>query len=166
LWYSGKMETSNQPEVVSKETGTVHHVLAHSYFFYFISFLFGVFLDFFYPVRIFSNPAMIPIGIVFLIFASFLILWAQKTSQDLRKIEKKSKEAFCRGPYCYTRSPTHWGLFLLILGFSIITNALFVTVFTIIAFLVSKFVFLKKEESVLVEKYGTPYVEYKKLVKF
>lgn len=145
---------------------TVHHVLAHSYSFYFFLFLLAVFLDLLFPVRVFSSSIMTSIGLVFLVFASFLILWAQGTSRDLRKIENISKESFCRGPYCYTRSPTHWGLFLLMLGFGFTANALFVIIFTLIALVVTKLVFLKKEESILADKYGNAYLEYKKIVKF
>lgn len=150
----------------SNKTTTVHHVLAHSYFLYFLLFLVAVFLDLVFPIKIFSNGTMVPAGFSILVFASVLILWAQKTSRDLRKIEHINKESFCRGPYCYTRSPTHWGLFLLMLGFGFLVNALFVIIFTVISFIVTKFIFIKKQESILVDKYGAPYIEYKKSVKF
>ena len=149
-----------------KSKRTVHHVLAHSYSFYFLFFLLGVFLNLFFPIRIFNNSIMVPVGVLLLIMASLLILWAQKTSRDFRKEENINKETFCRGPYCYTRSPTHWGLFLLMLGFGVVINAVFIILFTIISFIVTKLVFLKKEESILADKYGTPYLEYKKSVKF
>ena len=104
-------------------------------------------------------------GFIFLIFGTFLVFWAQKTSRHLN-IENITKETFCHGPYRYTRSPTHWGLFLLMLGFGMIANAFFIVLFSIISFLITKLVFLKKEEKVLAAKYGTPYLEYKKSVKF
>src|SRR3989344_3474501 len=83
----------------SQSKHTVHHVLAHSYSFYFFAFLLGVFLDLFFPIRVFSNSFMVPLGIIFLVLASILILWAQKTSRDFRKEENIKKETFCRGPY-------------------------------------------------------------------
>ena len=155
------MEISNKH--IHKET--VHEVLAHSYSIYFILLLVGVYLDFIFQFKIFSDSIMIPIGAGILILSSALILWAQKTTRNLQK-DIISKETFCHGPYCYTRSPTHWGLFFLMLGFGIIMNAFFVILFTLVAFIISKFVFLKKEEKILTEKYGTPYLEYKKSVKF
>lgn len=163
------MESYDKIKLVSDknflERSSVHWILAHSYTMYFILFLVGVYLDVIFKLKIFSNPIWALTGIVFLIFASFLILWAQKTSRDLNT-ENVTKETFYRGPYCYTRSPTHWGLFFLMLGFGIVANAVFVILFTLISFLISKFIFLDKEESLLAEKYGTPYLEYKKLVKF
>lgn len=106
-----------------------------------------------------------PIGFVFLGLSTLLIFWAQSTS---RKLDEKdlTKESFCKGPYCYTRTPTHWGLFLLVLSFGVILNAFFVVLFTIVSFILTRFVFIKEQEKLLESKYGTPYLEYKKTVKF
>ena len=143
----------------------VHKILAHSYIVYFILFLISVSLDIFLKIRIFSSPAMISLGILLLVIASLLILWAQKSSRNL-DTKNVTKESFSKGPYRYTRHPTHWGLFFLMLGFGLMANAFFVIVFTLVAFLVTKFIFVKKQEEVLAEKYGAPYLEYKKMVKF
>jgi protein-S-isoprenylcysteine O-methyltransferase Ste14 len=107
---------------------------------------------------------MVPAGTLILILATILVFWAQKTSRSL-DTKNMSKETFCKGPYCYTRSPTHWGLFFLMLGFGIIANAVFVVLFTLIAFLLVRFIFLEKEERILTEKYGAPYLEYKESVR-
>jgi len=160
------MDGDNANKIGGGDVYTVHHLLAHSYSFYFVLFLVGIVLDFFYPITIFHDPIFRSVGFVILVLSSLLILWAQRTSIALKKIEKINKESFCRGPYCYTRSPTHWGLFLLTLGFSVLSDAGFVAIFTIIGFAISKFVFLRKEEAILAHKYGTPYLEYKKFVKF
>ncbi len=142
----------------------VHRILANSYTFYFILFLAGVLLDFIFPIKIFSNSDIVLFGVILLIFSTLLIIWAQKSSRNL-DIKNLSKETFCKGPYCYTRSPTHWGLFFLILGFGIVANAFFVVLTTVISFVISKLVFVRKQENVLAQKYGAPYLEYKKSVK-
>ncbi len=80
--------------------------------------------------------------------------------------ENLSKETFLRGPYKYTRGPTHLGLFFLILGFSLATDTIFVFVFAFLALVITKFTFLDKQEKILEEKYGSHYTEYKKTVKF
>lgn len=144
----------------------VHKVLAHSYSVYFILFLIGVTLDLIFKFKIFTTSIMVPVGFFFLVVASILIIWAQKTGRDLRKVGEVKTEHFCRGPYCYTRIPTQWGLFFLMLGFGIIANAFFVILFTILSFFISKFVFMGKHEKILSEKYGTAYTEYMKQVKF
>ena len=168
LWYNNVEEMENPKEQLENENphkNRVHKVLAHSYFFYFVLFLFGFFLDFLFPLKIFDKPVAASVGAVFLIFGTFLIFWAQKSSLNLLK-ENMSKETFSRGPYRYTRNPTNFGLFLLMLSFGIIMNALFIIVFSVLSFIFNKFIFIKKEEEILAKKYGTPYLEYKKSVKF
>ena len=86
--------------------------------------------------------------------------------KERKEKENMSKETFSRGPYRYTRNPTNFGLFLLMLSFGIIMNALFIIVFSVLSFIFNKFIFIKKEEEILAKKYGTPYLEYKKSVKF
>jgi protein-S-isoprenylcysteine O-methyltransferase Ste14 len=143
----------------------VHKILAHSYFFYFVSFLVGLFFDFIFPLKIFKDFSFSYIGILFLIFGTILIFWAQKVSHELQK-EDINKKTFCRGPYRYTRSPTHLGLFFLMLGFGVVINSFFIVFFSLISFFITKFVFIRRQEKILSEKYGVPYLEYKKLVKF
>ena len=143
----------------------VHKTLAQSYVVYFLFFLLGVFLDLVFQVKIFTDSVMVFLGTLLLAFGTFLIFWAQRTSRNLHK-DEMSKESFSRGPYRYTRSPTHFGLFVLILGFGIITNAVFVVLGTLLAFLITKFSFLDKHEKILEAKYGEHYKEYKKIVKF
>jgi len=160
-------EDKTNTKIIPRER--VHTVLAHSYVFYLFAFLAGLFLDFIFPTKFFKQPALLVLGGMLIIFATFLIFWAQKTSRDFKK-EKKgnllTKKIFCRGPYRFTRGPTHWGLLLLILGFGLFVNAFFIVIFVLVSFIVTKLVFLKKEEMILGEKYGDPYLEYKKLVRF
>lgn len=144
----------------------IHGVLAHSYSVYFVLFLISIYLDLVFDFEIFTNSIMVPAGLFFLVLASIIILWAQKTGRNLKKVEEVKTEHFCRGPYCYTRIPTQWGLFFLMLGFGIITNSFFIILFTVISFFISKFVFMGEHDRILTEKYGTAYIEYKKLVKF
>jgi protein-S-isoprenylcysteine O-methyltransferase Ste14 len=143
---------------------SVHKILAHSYATYFLFVLVGVSLDLIFNLKFFGTPTIVSLGILFLMAGTFLIAWAQKTSRSLKK-EIISKETFVHGPYRYTRSPTHWGLFLLIFGFGMVSNAFFVVLSSIVAFIVTKLVFLNKEEKILSDKYGEPYLDYKKSVR-
>ena len=143
----------------------IHKVLAHSYSVYFLFFLAGVYLDLVFRLDIFHSPLVVYLGWILLFLATLLIFWAQKTSRNLSK-ENLSKENFMQGPYRYTRGPTHLGLFFLILGFGMTSNAFFIVLFSPIAFLITKFFYLRREEKILENKYGAPYLEYKKAVKF
>ncbi len=144
---------------------SVHSVLAHSHIAYFISFLLGLFLHFLFPVKIYQHSFFLFLGLFLLFFASFLIFWAQKTARKLNKVNI-NKETFCKGPYCYTRMPTHFGLFFLMVGFGFIINSFFVILFTLISFIVNKIFFINRQEIILLKKYGNPYLEYKKSVRF
>ena len=165
MWYNRINMTKNEIENKNLHKPSVHKILAHSYSMYFVLFLVGVTLDLVFRFKFFSSSMILSVGSILLIFGSILILWAQYTSRNLKK-ENVTKETFCHGPYCYTRTPTNFGLFFLILGFGMITNAFFVILFSVISFIIAKFIFLDKQEKVLAEKYGTPYLEYKKSVKF
>lgn len=143
----------------------VHRVLAHGHSVFFLLFLIGVTLDFIFPIKIFTSSFMVPIGFLLLILGTLLIVWAEKSSHNFKK-DDLSKETFCSGPYCYTRNPTHFGLFFLVMGFGFIANAFFVILTTLVSFFIEKFVFQSKAEKILAEKYGTHYLEYKKMVKF
>ena len=149
----------------SPHSGIVHHILAHSYSLYFVLFLLGFLFDVFFPIKIFKGEIIKYIGFLLLISSSYLIFWAQITSRKLDKTNL-TRDSFRRGPYYFTRSPTHFGIFLLIIGFGMIANTIFVIFFTVIAFFITKLVFLKEQEMLLEERYGEPYREYKKIVKF
>ena len=156
------MERNNK---IHLEESHIHRVLAHSYSMYFILFLVGICFDSVSHFRVFNNFWIISVGILFLAFGTFLILWAQKTSRNLKK-ENISKESFTKGPYRFTRTPTNFGLFFLMFGFGMVANASFVILFACISFILAKMVFLNIQEKILAEKYGTPYLEYQKMVKF
>jgi len=147
------------------EANKIHSTLAHSYSSYFLLLIAGVLLDLIFHIRIFHSSIMMPIGFALLIIATLIILWAQISYEDLRG-KDVTKQHFCKGPYCYTRNPTHLGLFLLILGFGFVLNAFFVILFTVLSLVFTKVVFLKKHDSVMEDKFGAPYREYKKSVKF
>ena len=155
----------NSPKTQPK---TVHNILAYSYSIYLFALVAGVFLDVLFPIRVFSENISV-LGMILLIIASALVVWAQNTSRALRRMkqdkEKLETTDFCRGPYCVSRSPTHWGLFLLVVSLGFLLNSVLIIVVGIIAFLVSKGVFLRREENLLVQKYGEEYLKYKKQVK-
>ncbi len=143
----------------------VHKVLAHSYSVHLLFLLAGICLDLLFSIRIFNNSVILSFGFLFLMFGTFLIVWAQHTSRHINK-ENITKETFQHGPYRFTRMPTNFGLLFLTLGFGIITNAFFVVLSSVASLFVAKFFFIEKQEKILSEKYGEPYVEYKKIVKF
>lgn len=143
----------------------IHRTLLHSYNFYFIFFLVAIVLDLVFTTTFIKAPFIVPFGFVLLGLATLIILWAQISFVGLDNKEVTAKH-FSKGPYRYTRNPTHWGLFFLILGFGLITNAFFVVLFIVLSHLLAKMFLIKKHEKAMSLHFGSPYEEYKKLVKF
>jgi protein-S-isoprenylcysteine O-methyltransferase Ste14 len=147
--------------------GQTHFVLVHSYIIFLFAVILGILFDLLLKKKIFSDNLYQYVGFAMLLFSSIIIYWAQSTSSNYKKRVGKEnyRSHFEHGPYKYLRSPTHFGLFIMTLGLSLIINSLFSVLFTLIAYVISKFFFLKKEEEILEDKYGEVYTEYKKKVK-
>jgi len=151
----------------NQDKSTVHYILLHSYLMFLVAVIFGVILDTIFREKIFSNEIYQNIGFFMMIIGPMFIYWAQRTSKNYKQKAKRKelKNTFGLGPYKYLRSPTHFGLFIMTLGFSLVINSLFGVILTIFAHIVTKVFFLKKEEVILERKYGEIYTEYKKRVK-
>lgn len=157
----------NGNKINSHRGGMVHFVLLHSYLIFLFAVILGAFLDPLIKKKIFSNNIYQTIGFLMLIVGSIVIYWAQKTSSNYKQRVNKddSISYFEFGPYKYLRSPTHFGLFIMTLGFSLIINSLFGVVLTLVAYIITKLFFLKKEERLLEIKYGQVYRDYKTKVR-
>ncbi len=145
--------------------GMVHFVLSRSYVMFLAAIVIGSIFHIAFPVKIFSGTGYSYFGFAMIIIGSLLICWAQSTSgHTQREMEKSGMRNFISGPYRYSRSPTHVGLTIMILGLSFVLNSLSIAVFTIAASIITKLVFLREEETLLEKRYGQPYRDYKKKV--
>lgn len=153
---------TKQPEKPAKQ---VHSVLAHSYLMYFFAVVAGLLLEITLPIKVIPQTVASSIGIVFLILAPLLIIWAQRSSVPRSLNDERSAKDFSKGPYAFSRTPTHLGLDLLIIGFGFLLNSVFIIIFSIISYVLTRFIFVRKQEKILGEKYGRDYHEYKKSVR-
>jgi protein-S-isoprenylcysteine O-methyltransferase Ste14 len=159
------------PEKQSIAGMLVHQVLAHSYLVNLAIILLGMAVSLLFPMA-FSFSLAQEAGVFLIMAGTGLILWAQYSSGATAKNrnplieEKVSKEQFFVGPYVFTRSPTQYGLTLLALGLACIYGSVVMIVAGIVSFIVGKFFFIPREEKQLALKYGEPYLEYKKMVRF
>ncbi|HRH30455.1 MAG TPA: methyltransferase [Candidatus Paceibacterota bacterium] len=148
---------------------SIHEVLARSYFVFFLFILIGLLISFFWDISLFPEVKN-DLGFTVLVLGTVLVFWAQQSS---RKTKHKrghsdleiSKEGFVKGPYKFYRSPTHLGVFLLCAGMAILDNSFIVALTSVIAFIFTRIVFIKREEKMLEEKYGEVYRHYKNKVK-
>jgi protein-S-isoprenylcysteine O-methyltransferase Ste14 len=143
----------------------VHFILSHSYIVFLIAVVLGAVLHIAFPVELFTGRVYPYLGFAMIIAGSGLIYWAQATSSASQKdMEKTGKRNFERGPYKYSRNPTHIGLTVMTLGLAFLLNSFFVAIFLIIASIITKFIFLRQEEDLLAKRYGQEYLDYKKKV--
>jgi len=148
---------------VSKEG--VHHVLAQSYSIFFLFFLIGVGLDLLWPIRIIPKYIVDSVGLTLILIAPVLIVWAQKTSGDfIKKHPNPTSEDFKSGPYAFTRGPTHTGITLLLIGFGFIMNSPYLIILSFVASVISRKIFLRKQENLLSKVYGEEYEQYRREV--
>ena len=156
------------PQSQKPAPSRVHGVLARSYGTYFVCLLVGIILDAIFPIRMLPVISQ-NIGMGIIIFGTGIIMWAQSTSAHLEQKKKKGEtvdeDDFHRGPYRFSRSPTHVGLNLLFIGVGFLFNSVLIVVMTMIPFLISRFVFLRKMEMILEQRYHSLYKNYKEIVK-
>ncbi|MEK7585683.1 MAG: isoprenylcysteine carboxylmethyltransferase family protein [Patescibacteria group bacterium] len=160
--------TTDELKDKSYRDGLVHLILSHSYTVFWMAVVLGLILDIYVPIGIFYGQMYQYVGAGMIILGSIIIYWAQSTTNcTLREVEKGicPIREFARGPYKYSRNPTHIGLFIMTLGLAFILNSLFSIILVVVAFLITKLVFVKKEECLLEEKYGDIYCDYKKKVR-
>ncbi|MES2930429.1 MAG: methyltransferase [Patescibacteria group bacterium] len=162
-----KTEVSLKKEYEKIRSGMVHIVLSYSYVMFLMAVVAGLVLDLVYHITIFSGPFYSYAGFIMIVAGSYLVYWAQSTSRCTKEEMKKGLTGrdFERGPYKYSRNPTHLGLTLMTLGLGLILHSFFSVVCIIVASVISKFIFLKKEERLLEKKYGQTYCEYKRKVR-
>ncbi len=145
----------------------IHTALAQGYTAYVVAIIVGLLLDLAFPIQFYFDHIELA-GVLCIVMGSALIFWAQNTSKKTKVgiHPTLTKDIFAVGPYKFTRSPTQYGLFLLVTGLGFLYGAFFLVIASAGALAFGRFVFIRKEEKHLAEKFGAPYLEYKKKVKF
>jgi protein-S-isoprenylcysteine O-methyltransferase Ste14 len=139
---------------------TAHHLLAISYMAYFICIAGGIGLSVFFPLHM-HIPAANIFAFVCFVSGPLLILWAQYSSFAFEKHKKQHGTiSFSFGPYKFLRNPTQIGLGALIIGYVFILQSATVFAAVLLSYLIGNY-FYKKHETLLEQKYGKNYKEYK-----
>lgn len=150
------------------KTHLIHVILGHSYLLYFVLLCIGVFFDTVYPVKFLNSKLVGQIGLGLVFVGSVLMVWAQQSSKKSlheRHQEVRGPQAFFHGPYRLLKSPTQVGLMLMFIGLGLVLNSVFITVAAIISYILSKTFFIKKQQEVLLDRYGESYKVYRDKVK-
>lgn len=151
-------------EPTPKKPKSVHIILSESYLTFIILFIPAMLLDTYFKLDTLVHKNLAIIGWILLFLAPLLIYWAQKTSSAFKKAYEGgtpiTPSFFMHGPYRVTRRPTHLGITMLFVGFALVVASPFALMSALIAHLVTQMNFIKREECILLEKYGEPYQIY------
>ncbi len=162
---SNKLDQSK--ELKKEKAGIIHVLLSQNYAVFFLAVILGVVMDIVIPFDVFNSPIYKNIGLLMIIFGTLIVFWAQRITTSSKPTIGPNRDLsfFLRGPYKYTRNPTNFGLTIVALGLGLIINSLFSVVFIVITYLISKIIFIKRQDHILNERYGNIFIEYKKKVK-
>ncbi len=148
---------------------TISHLSSYSTLVFAFALMISVLLDIVLPMKFLAEPGNRYIGIVVVIFGTFIVFWAENIGRQYSHKRKKGEVThishISRGVYSYTRNPKYVGLGILLIGLGIILNSLFVTISAFVSILIIHFFLLHKEEELLESRHGHIYHEYKKKVK-
>ncbi len=161
------MNNDEKIEPIKQETqksGIMHYILTGDYIIFLFAFILGVILDLIYVNKILINNYTEYSGLFFAIMGPILIYWAQSTSAKLAK-NPPSEPTFTNGPYKYLANPTHTGLIITMFGCALMIHSVFSLILLVIANIISRRVILKKQDKILLDRYGKHFKEYKKEVK-
>lgn len=128
--------------------------------------------------NIFTFPAdIIPppynlVGLLFIPIGFFLMIWTNYALLQIGKIGLRAREPMQRpsnlvqvGPYRFSRNPLYLGGLLILLGLVIIWSSIVTAILLILVYIIFRYVFIKKEETILEEEFGDEYREFKKRVR-
>lgn len=158
------MTTNNNHSSTRASSGiSIQQLLGHAYSLYLFGFIFGMGLDGIFKIH-FKNVAIEVIGFIIILGATFLMYWAQNANRIPKGAAPLGRKDFFKGPYKFTRHPTHLSLTLLILGAGFLMNSVIISILAVILAIISRFTFIAREERKLEKKYGNLYTDYKKRV--
>lgn len=126
----------------------------------------GIGLEIIFQTKIFPQDTARLVGIILIIISTIIIFWALKTSHNFRKNEKRGESRnFHKGPYRWSDNPTSFSLAILIVGFGTLVNSLMIVIMSALGYIVSYFLFEKKKQKLMLEKYSDDYKNYKDKLK-
>jgi protein-S-isoprenylcysteine O-methyltransferase Ste14 len=132
----------------------------------FVGVIFGVFLSVLFPTKMVSDTLAQVLGIIFIVVATVLIFWSQKTSAKFRMREKKGELLdFHTGPYKWLSNPTSFSLAILVIGFGFLMNSVMIICLSAVGYWLSYIIYEEEKQKIMTEKYKDDYTNYKKKVK-
>ena len=116
------------------------------------------------PYNLIGIP-LIAIGLFLMIWANYALLYIGKISLRNREPMQRPSNLVLTGPYRYSRNPLYFGGLLGLLGLVIVWSSVVTAFLTLLACLIVRYGFIKREEIILEEEFGDEYRKFKKRVR-
>jgi len=133
-----------------------------------LSLLAGLGLQRIVPLEFLPSEAGSLFGWVVVAFGMAILAWSKRefarhrTSHDNRAV---ASTLITTGPFQFSRNPVYLGLFVMLTGFAMAFNALWLLITTPLAMLVMQFHVVPREESCLEQLFPDTYPGYRRLVR-
>lgn len=124
-----------------------------------------------FPIDIIPQPfnligiPLIAIGLFLMIWANYALLHIGKISLRNREPMQKPSNLVLAGPYRFSRNPLYLGGLLGLIGLVIVWSSIVTAFLTFLAYLIVRYVFIKREEIILEEEFGDEYRNFKNRVR-
>jgi protein-S-isoprenylcysteine O-methyltransferase Ste14 len=107
---------------------------------------------------------MLILGILLNVWANYTLLYLGKISLSAREPMQTPSNLVVDDPFRYGRNPIYLAGLMMLLGLVIAWSSLAVLLGLIVVYIVFRYIFIKREEIILEEAFGTAYLEYKQCV--
>jgi protein-S-isoprenylcysteine O-methyltransferase Ste14 len=123
-----------------------------------------------FPADIIPQPynlvglLLMPVGMLLIIWANYALLHIGKIGLRDREPMQRPSHLVLAGPYRYSRNPLYFGALLALIGLVIVWSSVVTAFLTILVYIIFRYMFIKKEETILEEEFGDEYLNFKKRV--
>ncbi len=128
----------------------------------------GLLLDYLFPVPVLPNSIQYAVGFGIMIAPAlimpFVLLRFKKANTNF-DARKPTTAIITTGPYRFSRNPSYVSLTMLYLGIAIAADSVWVLAGLIPTLVVMHYGVILREEQYLAEKFGEPYLQYKRSVR-
>ncbi|MFW9887793.1 MAG: methyltransferase family protein [Candidatus Thorarchaeota archaeon] len=124
-----------------------------------------------FPADIIPQPynligiLFIPIGMLLIIWANYSLLYVGRITLGNREPMQRPEALVLVGPYRFSRNPLYLGCLMALFGLAIVLSSVVTAVLFVLTYIVFRYVFIKREETILEEEFGDEYREFKRRVR-
>ena len=129
-----------------------------------ISVLVSLILNYFFINTKSNLSFFLPLGCLISIFGIFINMWSMNKYRLYKTSPHPKHQPFkliTDGPYKYSRNPLYFGTFIMIFGFGLASDILFISISSIFSLIIIHFIVVLPEEKFLENLFGDQFIQYK-----